>query len=218
MIRRFPGLALLMILLASATTAARGEDPRSVELLRYDCGSSIGRQDLTLFANGTLRLREEREGELPRMRLAELGRAELSAYLTRLAEEDLREVDVRGPEASGDWVEVCRLALSLEGSPERLLRFGRMDSLPLALGRLLSVIDDLLLEVERLAPRSRLPAGYEARAGDRLRRFDGTLFRVVAYTGDGAGLELEGIDEPLVVFIPVAALRDEFEELLGRQP
>ena len=92
-----------------------------------------------------------------------------------------------------------------------------MDSLPLALGRLLRVVDDLLLEVDRLAPRSELPADYEARAGDRLRRFDGVIFEVVAYTGDGAGLELEGVDAPLVLFIPVAALRDEFVELVERR-
>jgi hypothetical protein len=214
---RFPALALLA-LLAAPPVVAQGEDPRSIELLRYGCGSKIGRRDLTLFANGTLRLREAEEGKEPRMRLAELGRGELAAYLVRLAEEDLTEVDVRGPEASGDWVEICSLDLKLEDRPGRSLRFGRMDSLPLALGRLLSVVDDLLLEVERLAPRSRLPAGYEARAGDRLRRFDGVLFEVVAYTGDGGGLELEGVDEPLVVFIPVAALRDEFEELVGRRP
>ena len=217
MIRRVPALAVL-VLLAGSPMMAQERDPRSIELLGYGCASSIGRWDLTLFANGTLRLRETQEGELPRMRLAELGRGELAAYLARLAEEDLTEVDVRGPEARGEWVEVCNLELRLEDSLERLLSFGRMDSLPLALGRLLRVVDDLRLEVERLAPRSRLPAGYEARAGDRLRRFDGVLFEVVAYTGDGAGLELEGIDEPLVVFIPVAALRDEFEELVGRRP
>jgi hypothetical protein len=197
---------------------ARVDDPRSVEVLRHGCSSSIGRHELTLFANGTLRLRETEEGEQARMRLAELGPGELAAYLARLGEEDLTEVDLHGPETSGDWVESCSLELKLEGHPERLIRFGRMDSLPLALGRLLRVVEDLLLEVDRLAPRSRLPADYEPRAGDRLRRFDGALFEVVAYTGDGAGLELEGIDEPLVVFIPVAALRDEFEELLGRRP
>ena len=216
---RAPGAMLVatLALLPTGLGAAQKQDPRSVELLRYDCGSSIGRRDLTLFANGTLRLRETEEGELPRMRLAELGGGELAAYLARLAEEDLTEVDLRGPEASGDWVEVCRLRLALESRPERALQFGRMDSLPLALGRLLRVVDDLLLEVDRLAPRSRLPADYEARAGDRLLRFDGVLFQVVGYTGDGGGLELEGIDEPLVVFIPVAALRDEFEELVERR-
>ena len=211
-------LTLLVVLaLPALPSAAAGEDPRSIELLRHDCESSIGRRDLTLFANGTLRLREAAADEEPRMRLAELGRGELAAYLARLAEEDLSEVDVRGPESSGDWVETCSLELKLEGRPRRQLSFGRMDSLPLALGRLLRVVDDLFLEVERLAPRSRLPADYEARAGDRLRRFDGALFRVVAYTGDGAGLELEGIDEPLVIFIPVAALRDEFEALVERR-
>jgi hypothetical protein len=93
-----------------------------------------------------------------------------------------------------------------------------MDSLPLALGRLLRVVDDLILEVDRLAPRSQLPAEYEAQAGDRLRRFDGAIYQVVGYTSDGAGIELEGIDVPLVLFIPVAALRDEFEELVERRP
>ncbi len=211
-------LLALAALLAVAPAAARSEDPRSIELLRYSCTNSIGGRNLTLFANGTLRLRETEEDEEPRMRLAELGRAELAAYLARLGEEDLSEVDVRGPEASGDWVETCRLKLALAGRPEHSSRFGLMDSLPLALGRLLRVVDDLLLEVERLSPRSRLPADYEARAGDRLRRFDGSLYEVVAYTGDGAGLELEGVDEPLVIFITVAALRDEFEELVARRP
>jgi hypothetical protein len=211
-------LAVLALIGLLAPPAAAGDDPRGIELLRYACISGIGHRDLTLFANGTLRLRESEEGEASRMRLAELGRSELAAYLARLADEDLSEVDVRGAEASGDWIETCTLDLKLEGSPERRLRFGLLDSLPLALGRLLRVVDDLLLEVERLAPRSRLPADYEARAGDRLRRFDGVLFEVVAYTGDGGGLELEGVDEPLVIFVPVAALRDEFEELVERRP
>ena len=210
--------AILLTAALGSGPLAAAEDPRSVELLRHDCSSEIGRRDLTLFANGTLRLRETAEGDETRMRLAELGRAELAAYLVRLADEDLTEVDVRGPETSGDWVEACDLRLALDGRPERRLRYGRMDSLPLALGRLLSVVGDLHLEVDRLAPRSRLPSDYEPRSGDRLRRFDGALFEVVHYTGDGAGLELEGVDEPLVIFIPVAALRDEFEELVSRRP
>ncbi len=211
-------VAAMLALLAGPRPAAPSEDVRGVELLQYDCSSRIARQDLTLFANGTLRLREVEEGGEPRMRLAELGSSELAAFVARLAAEDLSEVDLRGREASGDWVETCELELTLEDQPARLLRFGRLDSLPLALGRLLRVVDDLLLEVERLAPRSRLPADYEARAGDRLRRFDGNLFEVVAYTGDGGGLELEGIDVPLVLFIPITALRDEFEELVARRP
>ena len=213
---RAHGPLLLLALLAAPAAAA--EDPRGVELLRHGCESGIGRQELTLYANGTLRLREAQEGEPSRMRLAEIGRAELGAYLARLAEEDLSEVDTRGPEASGDWVESCTLTLSLADAPEYTFRFGRMDSLPLALGRLLRVVDDLLLEVEQRAPRSRLPAGYEPRPGDTLRRVDGMLFEVIAFTGDGAGLELEAADRSLVIFIPVAALRDEFEELVGRRP
>jgi hypothetical protein len=212
------GHRLPALLAALATLAAAGDDPRGIELLRYDCHSRIARRDLTLYANGTLRLREANKGEARRMRLAELGRAELGAYLARLAAEDLSEVDLAGPEASGEWVESCSLELKLENRAERTLRFGRMDSLPLPLGRLLRVVDDLLIEVDARAPRSRLPADYEARAGDRLRRFDGTLYEVVAYTSDGAGIELEGLDEPVVIFIPVAALRDEFEELVERRP
>lgn len=208
--------ALLTLVVAAPLFGA--EDPRGVEVLRHDCFSRIGRRDLTLFANGTLRLRETGEDGATSMRLAELGPAELAAYLARLGGEDLSEVDVRRAETGGDWVEACDLRMQLAGEPERHLRFGRMDSLPLPLGRLLSVVDDLHLEVERLAPRSSLPAGYEPRAGDRLRRFDGVVYEVVAPTGDGRGLELEGVDEPLILFIPLDALRDEFEELVSRRP
>ncbi len=207
-----------VLALALAASLAAEQDPRSVELLRHACTSEIGGSELTLFANGTLRLRESVPDEEPRMRLAELGRAELAAYLTRLGEEDLSEAETRGAEASGEWVERCDLRLQLSGRPERRFRFGRMDTVPLALGRLLQVVEDLRIEVEERAPRSRLPQDYEPRPGDTLRRVDGVLFEVVAYTGDGAGLELEAADRSLVLYIPVAALRDEFEELVGRRP
>ncbi len=210
--------ALAAALLGLAGLAAAAVDPRSLELLRFDCASRIASRELTLFANGTLRLREERVGEERRMRLAELGSGELAAYLARLAGEDLVEVDLRGPELSGDWVEACEVVLALPERPPRRLRFGLVDSLPLALGRVLAVVDDLMVEVETRSPRSRLPADYEPRPGDRLRRIDGAIFEVVAFTGDGAGVELLAVDIPLVIFVPRAALRDEFEELLGRRP
>lgn len=210
--------ALLILAVAAAGAAAAAEDPRTVELLRHDCTSRISASELTLFANGTLRLRETRPDGESEMRLAEIGRGELAAYLARLREEQLGEVDVRGSEASGDWVERCTLELALEDRPSHRFEFGRMDSLPLALGRLLRIVDDLRLEVENRTPRSRLPAEYEPRRGDVLRRVDGKLFEVVATTGDGAGLELEAVDRSLVIFVPLAALRDEFEELVERLP
>ncbi len=204
-----------------AADAAGGAsaDPRSHELLRYQCESDVGGHQLTLFANGTLRLREtQTEGEERRMRLAELGPAELAAYRNRLAAEDLSEVRARGAEMSGDWVERCSLWLELPDRQPELLRFGRLDTLPLPLARLLTVVDDLLLEVDRRAPRSRLPLDYEPRPGDRLLRVDGNRFEVVAFTSDGRGVELLGLDVPLVIYLPREALTDEFEQLLERRP
>ncbi len=222
MMRCIATLAVWLCAAVPAGAAAAGSaapDPRSQELLRYDCESSVGSHQLTLFANGTLRLREAQVDDAERrMRLAELGPGELAAYRNRLAGEDLSEVRARGAEMSGDWVERCSLWLELPESAPRVLRFGRLDTLPLPLARLLAVVDDLLLEVERRAPRSRLPADYEPRPGDRLLRVDGSRFEVVAFTSDGKGVELLGLDVPLVIYLPREALADEFEQLLERRP
>jgi hypothetical protein len=115
----------------------------------------------------------------------------------------------------GEWVERCTLDLALPGRPARRFAFGRYDPLPLPLGQVLRVVDDLAAGLSP-RPATELPPGYRPRRGDLLRRIDGAVYRVAGYTADGKGVELTGVDQPLTLYVPRDALRQEFVELLPR--
>ena len=48
-------------------------------------------------------------------------------------------------------------------------------------------------------------------------RPDGRRFQVVGLTSDRKGVELNGIDEPLTIFMAIEALRDQFSALAERR-
>lgn len=214
-----PLVSLALLLLAGSPAAPRPATPlseRSTELVRLDCGNQLGRREVTLFANGTVRRREGARGrEL--MALAELGPDELAAFLRRMAEEDLSEVGTLDRGVEGDWVERCDLGLALPGRPFRSFRYGRYDTLPLPLSRLLRVIEDVAAKVVEPGAAERLPEGYEPRSGDVLRRLDGQLYEVIAETSDHKGIELWGVDQPFTLYVPRDKLRDEFVALVSRR-
>jgi len=81
------------------------------------------------------------------------------------------------------------------------------------LGQVLIVVDSLVAGLSARPP-TELPAGYRPRRGDLLRRIDGAVYRVVGATSDGKSIELRGIDQPLTLYVPRDALRQEFVELL----
>jgi hypothetical protein len=194
-----------------APTSPAGD--RSVELLDYRCESELGRRQVTLFANGTVRLWEGLR-EDPRMTLGELSPEELQGYLRRLRGEDLSEVDATREGPEGSWVERCVLVLSLAESRPRRYAFGRYDSLPLALSSLVRVADEV---AARALPLDELPVQYEPRSGDVLRRVDGALFEIVGFTTDGQGIELVGRDQPLTLYLQPGDLRGLFEALVSRR-
>jgi hypothetical protein len=212
------------------------DDERSAVLLVRECASELGRQELTLFANGTVRLREGPRGE-ERMMLGEMPPDVLQGWVDNLRREDLSEADVgsRGP--TGDWVESCEVTLSF-GTMERWLGpppvrgrndadwrpmgdetfiYGRFDSLPLSLSRVIGLLDGLLERVDRAAGRQSLPPRYVPRRGDVLRRVDGVLFRVVARTADENGWELQGVEQPLVLYVVGSDVPRLFVELVERR-
>lgn len=199
-----------------------GRDPRSVVVLRYECASDLGRREVTLFGNGTVRLWDGPPGE-EEMLLGELDPEALDGYLARLAAEDLSEVPPVLHDVEGDWVERCILELpwlaerpgSGGGAPP-VFRFSRYGSLPLALSRVAAVAAALGAVAEReRAPG--LPPGYQPRRGDVLVRADGARFRVVELTADGKGVELEGLEEPLVLYLAPDAIPEVFEALEPRE-
>jgi hypothetical protein len=206
--------ALLALLLAVLPAAA---DDRSVEIVRFDCTTSTTRREVTLFANGTIRLKD---GLIDRewMGLVELGPDELQAYVNRLSGEDLSEE--RSPEkgVEGAWIERCELRLQLPGRSLQTYRFGHYDSLPLNLSRVVHIAEELAGKVEVVKDKEELPANYDPRLGDVLRRVgDGALFRIVAFTSDGKGIELEGVDLPLDVYAPKDQIPKLYTALVSRR-
>ena len=93
---------------------AEVESLRTWEVVRRECWSSISRQEVTLFGNGTVRLKDRFEDK-EEMRLAELEPQAVQAYLRRLEGEDLSEVPEGRDEVLGPLVERCGLFLALAG-------------------------------------------------------------------------------------------------------
>jgi len=210
------------------------DDERSAVLLRRECVSSLERQEVTLFANGTVRLWNGPPGE-ETMALGELAPDELETYVRRLREEDLSETErlSRGPE--GEWVEGCRVVLrygvmarwfgppprreDLDWQPQgdETFAYRRFDSLSLPLSRIVALVDGMVGRVDRAAGRHTLPPGYRPREGDVLRRGDDVLFRIERRTADKHGWEMQGVEQPLVIYVPEDEIPKLFVELLERR-
>ena len=110
--------------------------PRVPELLRLDCASTLGRREVTLFGNGTVRLRRRRRPARSCGARASWGRTSWTPSSRRLAlGGPLRGAAParRGSKASGSsaasWSSRC------PASRPAASDFGRYDTLPLALSR-----------------------------------------------------------------------------------
>jgi hypothetical protein len=209
---RFAVMAILLL----AALPARGDD-RSTEILRYECRTDVARRETTLFANGTIRLRKGQIGN-DKMGLAELAPDKLQGFINRLAGEDLSESKSpdKGPE--GAWIEHCELRLQLPGKDLQTFQFGQYDPLPLNLSHVVRIAQELEKKVRIVKESDDLPAGYEPRRGDVLRHTgDGNRFRIIGFTSDEKGVEREGVDQPIELYIPKDQIRKKFTALLSRE-
>ena len=233
-------LALLVcwsFLLLSPSPAPGFSSDLARILLRLDCSSSLAREEITLFANGTVRVRKRHglpaalaPSDLgqpkdpfraePRMLLGGLSPNDLEIYLERLRGEDLSESEERfDGMVAGDWVDVCRLEVRLPDRPAQEFSFGSFDSLSLSTSRVVALARELSERVELEEPGPRpFPEDYEPRRGDVLERNDGNLFFVVRFTDDGGGVELEGLQQPLTMILSAENLSVEFLRLVRRNP
>lgn len=208
--------ALLLCGLLAGAAAAQGRDPRSVEILRRDCRSELGRRDITLFGNGTVRLRLwDADGELD-MELLDLGPGETEDYVQRLLRADLLEVELPPSGPDEGWMDACVLSMELPGETPISFRYGQLDALPLALSPLVAVTEELDLRVRADEHGRSLGDSYVPRPGDVLLRTDGRHYEVVGPTSDGLGIELVGVEQPVTVYMLAEAIRDEFVMLVDR--
>lgn len=201
---------LLCLLLLGAVPAS-GEDPRSQVILERVCVNDFSRQQLTLFGNGTLRLRDG-DGATRTMRLAELGQSEFDAFRRRLEEIRFDDLAPRSPGMGGEWVERCTLDLELPGLDRRSFEYGPYDTHSLGLRHMLLIVDDLLLELEAARPGGSRERAFRFDVGDLLvRRRDGARFEVLGFTVEGTGVELQGIDQPVTLFVLKQDVQLEFD-------
>jgi hypothetical protein len=212
-------LTLGALILAGALTShqatAGDRDSRSLEILDYSCASRNGEQWLTLFGNGTVRLRERSSPDDQwSLRLFELSHDEVAGYRARLQEHAHdREFDGNAGGPSGEWVEQCRIAVLLDEGEQLTYRFAPIESLPLGLSPLLAVADELIGRVREGHRSEKFPVGYRPQRGDVLIGHDGARFRIERFTGDGRGLELVALDSPLVLYVSAESVTADFARL-----
>jgi hypothetical protein len=192
-----------------APLAAAELSPKTIELVDHRCVGDLAEDDLTLFANGTVRLRE-RVGERQDMLLAELEKTELDGFVARLREVDLSEADSLRSGITGEWISQCGLTLTLPDLPKTFFRYGRFDVLPHALETVRQVLGELETLARTRAVHGSLPKNYEPKPGDFVRRTDGELFEVISFTADGRGVELNGINQPVTIYVARADFRSVF--------
>lgn len=210
--------AALAIAVGSAPSATAAQDAleeglsrRSLERLRYRCHNQLGRRDVTLFANGTVRLRVGPPAD-ETMWLHELSEDQLDAYVARLAADSRAESEASYSTVEGEWIERCRLAIDLPDRPPESYDFGPHDTHSLELEHALAVARELIELFDPDDPAEgelRLPHDYRPRLGDRLLRADGEWF-VVNGLSPGGGLELQGVDQPVTLYLRAEELSRSF--------
>ena len=211
-----PLLVALAIVATPLPTSARTPHDRSFEVLDYDCRTDIGQRRVTLFGNGTVRVWDGLDEEM-QMELGELSPEERDGYVARLREIDLSEANsFAAPSAQGEWVNRCVMRLDLDGAGARIYAWGELDTLPMSLGTLKRIAVELGQEAVP-ARRFDLPAGYEPRVGDVLERVDGFHFEILGWTWDKKGLELQGLDQPLTIYLRPEEIREMFVTLVSRR-
>jgi hypothetical protein len=198
----------VLALLAPAVSAAE-PSAKTTELADHRCVGELAEDQLTLFANGTVRVRE-RVAERSTMLLAELERDELDGFVARLLDLDFSEAESLRSGITGEWISQCGLALALPDRPSFFFRYGRFDVLPYALETARSILSELEALARTRAAHGALPKDYEPQPGDFVRRTDGELFEVVGATADGQGIELIGINQPVTIYVALADFREVF--------
>jgi hypothetical protein len=208
---------VLVLFLPAALPLGAAESDRAIEVLRYGCANELGHREVTLFQNGTVRLIDGPPGQ-EWMGLSELSPEELDGAVNRLEAEDLSEAQRHMPSSvSGPYIERCELHLLLSDKKPQVFHFTHYDALPLNLSRVLQVAKDMEAKVEDLRGKEELPPDYEARQYDVLKRRDGQRYKIVRFTPDNKGVELEGLDQPLYLFVLREEMHKEFVALLSRR-
>lgn len=213
--RRQPLLGLALVVAWAAAQAALAEDPRSVVLFEQRCDSDRGSHVVTLFANGTIRLKET-VGSRVVLHLAELTPEDLGAYRAQLLVTDPSDgliADRGGTDIGGLGVERCVLVIAAAGRAPVRHVFSPLSVPSLRIDRWLRLAEDLAQRARPKDEPETLDEDYEPHLGDILRDVAGQRYRVVWVSVEG-WVELDGIDQAIHVETHVSALGERFVALV----
>lgn len=191
-------------------------EPRTWELFRQSCSSPLGKRELTLFLDGTIRLRvrdqegqDIRLGELPAEPLARTY-ANLRATQLGIGREGKEWTQPsQGRSLAGEFLQECEVHLQLPGLEVKNFLFTPMEITPLWLGQLRQLAEELAERTEKLV-HAGLPKDYEPQHGDLLRRRDGVIFRFVGKTSDQKAWMVEQVGQPITTYYSVDDLNELF--------
>ena len=194
-------IKIAVLLVLTSWLVGTDQDPRSQVVLESDCMTEASRRQITLFANGTVRMRDGL-GATRTMRLVELGDVELRAYQNRLRDIRFDDLAPHSSGMEGSLVERCKVEVAPPESETLLFEYGQFDTIPLGLKHVLLLIEDLVVEFESVREAAARPRGYEAKIGYIVtRRHDGARFEIRSFTLEGYGVELEGLDQPITIYL-----------------
>ena len=140
-------IKIAVLLVLTSWLVGTDQDPRSQVVLESDCMTEASRRQITLFANGTVRMRDGL-GATRTMRLVELGDVELRAYQNRLRDIRFDDLAPHSSGMEGSLVERCKVEVAPPESETLLFEYGQFDTIPLGLKHVLLLIEDLVVEFE----------------------------------------------------------------------
>lgn len=192
-------------------------EPRSWDVFQHLCSNPLGSRELTLFLDGTIRLRvrDQEGGEVRLGDLDEEGLARVYATLRSTQAGIGREgkewtaSPSQGRGFSGEFLQDCEVRLRLPNLEQKSFRFSPMEITPLWLGQLRQLAEDLAERTEPMVHRA-LPRSYQPRYGDLLRRRDGVIFRYVGATSDHKAWIMEQVGQPITTYFAVEDLDEIF--------
>jgi len=209
-------LALFLNCMVSALGPAAelgSEPPRNAPAppsyyLEYTAREAESLERLTLFKDGMV-VYKARRPDTPELLLKrQLSAEEVKVYLDAIEASgvfDLHE-EVR-PTMTGQLVKSWTLALSLPKRGERSFEGMAIQSLPLPVGKMLRIAQDL---TEALLQKWRDTDPFQERApvpGDVLESFDGNAYAVARFVPEREQFELRGVNQPVTYFIKTNELK-----------
>ncbi len=200
--------SLMLIYFISLPSFGRGE-----EVLYSGCKSNKRLEDITVFDDGTVAYKKKIE-EATEVKLGYLTLEDVKNITTKVLKLLKSVKRYTENKIDGENLVKCELRLSYNKKKYRFT-YLQLDTIDPALATAVAVV----WQLKNLTSfsLSSLPYKYKPKIGDLLLSKDGKKFKVVGYTSDGKGIELENVDSPLVIYLPIEEVKEYFVKLLNKQ-